>query len=943
MKTNRTQSQISVLVLWLFIFLIIINLSNVLAKNVTGEQSGKWDLNNSPYIIKGDIIVPENQVLTIEPGVIIKFSGYYRITVKGTIFARGTESNQIVFTSEKDFEFGNIDSDAQHTSSPGLKDWDVIEFTNDTEQQRSELFECMIRYSANVLQLRNASPFLKKVTIIDCNSYQIYVNGALQTITPGLADYISTSKSNISVPTTSSQQNDKQDDIFGTKEFTFGEMKVISVSKKEESLMDVASSIYVISNEDIQRSGATRLQDILKLAPGVWFEDMNYYRSPNTVRGHLSFYSQTVLVLLDGVPVTSSLVTGGMRYDALNIPPEQIDHIEVIKGPGGTIYGANAVSGIISIFTKEPENTESSLLTLNGGLQDYISPNLNYYHKFSDRVSATLFANYKTTRGYDQTDLLADNMIQAPRAGLPDTMITNKYPADEVNGLDTYTFGMNLQTKFTDKSTGGLRIFYNNLQHKSYTTTIAKATPFLLDLGHRNLIMSGRFDQAFSANHNAFFHAKYRNDHYEEILSGGYTGNTQVMDFEFQDNIVFGFNNLSFGGNYRLINYHIALTPGADHFFLKSDNTEYLYAGFVQNKIDIGKNVDLTLGIKAETWTLISNSPEFSPSARIAIKPKENLVFWGAFSRAVTTPSYVQTMSELHSASLPITTPEQAEAIADAQGLTGAARQQFLGEMAYMRSKILPGTNKLIIASVTSPDLKPTNYLTYELGIRTNLSPRLYFDFSTFYTAYDNRIDSEADLMNNAPVYSAIDHNITLWPIYYTNMYQGNFFGGEFVCKYLPSRNIRIELSYCLFKDNDEKGLTIPHSVTGETFPVPKRENPLTPEHLIRIRPYIDFPAHATCFTLNAAWSSKHSIGEKYNYVTQNWDLQNGIYVDPPKNWLQLDFNIEKRFMNGKLAVNLWGRDILSGDRVAHYASFSGVAYPNTIHRTFGGGLNCNF
>ena len=151
------------------------------------------------------------------------------------------------------------------------------------------------------------------------------------------------------------------------------DLDVTSVSKRTQKLRDVATSVYVISEDDIRRSGATRLQDVLKLAPGAFFGDVSYSITEIGVREGMGVFSSTLAWLLDGVPITNPII-GGMFFNAADFPLEDIERIEVIKGPGGVIYGANSASGIISIFTKRGESALGLRASLAGGTQGYLAP-----------------------------------------------------------------------------------------------------------------------------------------------------------------------------------------------------------------------------------------------------------------------------------------------------------------------------------------------------------------------------------------------------------------------------------------------------------------------------------------------------------------------------------------------------------------------------------------
>ena len=131
-------------------------------------------------------------------------------------------------------------------------------------------------------------------------------------------------------------------------------VKVTSVSKREQKLSRTAAAVFVINQEDIRRSGATSIPDLLRMAPGVDVEQIDANAWAISIRGFNARYSNKVLVLIDGRTVYTHSFSG-VFWDQIDMPLENIDRIEVIRGPGATVWGANAVNGVISIFTKSTD------------------------------------------------------------------------------------------------------------------------------------------------------------------------------------------------------------------------------------------------------------------------------------------------------------------------------------------------------------------------------------------------------------------------------------------------------------------------------------------------------------------------------------------------------------------------------------------------------------
>jgi iron complex outermembrane receptor protein len=143
-------------------------------------------------------------------------------------------------------------------------------------------------------------------------------------------------------------------------------MEVTSVSKKEQKLSEVAAAIFVITPEDIARSGATNIPDLLRMVPGMDVAQINSNTWAISARGFNFQFASKLLVLIDGRAVYTPLF-GGVNWDTQDVPLEDIERIAVIRGPGGAVWGANAVNGVINIITRKTEETLGVLVTGGGG------------------------------------------------------------------------------------------------------------------------------------------------------------------------------------------------------------------------------------------------------------------------------------------------------------------------------------------------------------------------------------------------------------------------------------------------------------------------------------------------------------------------------------------------------------------------------------------------
>ncbi len=148
-----------------------------------------------------------------------------------------------------------------------------------------------------------------------------------------------------------------------------GEVEVTAASKEPEQVWRTPAAIYVLTQEDIRRSGATSIPEVLRLVPGVEVSRINSSLWAVGVRGFGNSFSKSVLILIDGRSVYTPLYAG-VAWNVQNLLLEDVERIEVIRGPGGTIWGSNAVNGVINIITKSAKETRGALAATSAGTSD---------------------------------------------------------------------------------------------------------------------------------------------------------------------------------------------------------------------------------------------------------------------------------------------------------------------------------------------------------------------------------------------------------------------------------------------------------------------------------------------------------------------------------------------------------------------------------------------
>jgi iron complex outermembrane recepter protein len=185
----------------------------------------------------------------------------------------------------------------------------------------------------------------------------------------------------------------KSDDLASASLEDLMKVEVTSVSKKEQTLSRTAAAVFVITQDDIARSGATNIPDILRMVPGLNVAQMNANTWAISARGLNGQFSNELLVLMDGRNVYTP-TCGGVFWDTLDLPLENIERIEVIRGPGASIWGDNAVNGVVNIIRKKAADTQRGMVTAGGGNTDPIFGTMQYGGSAGERVDYRVYGKY---------------------------------------------------------------------------------------------------------------------------------------------------------------------------------------------------------------------------------------------------------------------------------------------------------------------------------------------------------------------------------------------------------------------------------------------------------------------------------------------------------------------------------------------------------------------
>src|SRR5436189_2240905 len=387
------------------------------------------------------------------------------------------------------------------------------------------------------------------------------------------------------------------------KQFSLEELlnlEVTTVSKRPEKLTEAASAIQVITQEDIRRSGATSIPEALRLASNLEVAQVDSRQWAISARGFNNTVANKLLVLIDGRTVYTPLFSG-VFWDAQDTLLEDVDRIEVISGPGATLWGANAVNGVINVITWRAAETQGNLLVAGAG---------NLERGAAARQGGKLGAD-GAFRVYGK---------------ISDRDHTSR--ADGTSAQDSWDSG---QAGF--RADWGTAAGAVTLQGDAYRGTIDSATAGDIRISGGNLL--GRWARQLAGGDRVQVQAYF--DNTEREIPGTFEERLNIFDVEFQHALrVRSQHSVIWGGGYRRADDHVSNTAAIA--FLPADRNLRWGNLFVQDEIALrGDQLRLTLGTKAQSNP--STSAEFLPSARIAWKPDASRLLWSALSRAVRAPA----------------------------------------------------------------------------------------------------------------------------------------------------------------------------------------------------------------------------------------------------------------------------------------------------------------
>lgn len=453
-------------------------------------------------------------------------------------------------------------------------------------------------------------------------------------------------------------------------------VEVTSVSRRSEKLTEVASAIQVITKEDIRRSGATSIPEALRLATNLHVAQKNSHDWAISARGFNTDLANKLLVLIDGRTVYTPLFSG-VFWDRQDYLLEDIERIEVISGPGGTLWGSNAVNGVINIITKKSVDSQGLYAEAGAGNQVRGFGGLRYGGKIGSTVTYRVYGKY--------TD--RDEAVLPEGKGAADSWRMGQG-------------GFRLEATPSDKNAF-------TFQGDYYKSGVNLSTGGKSDVNGVNVM--GRWSHSFSERSETILQLYYDRTYLDQPVPEARTSDNSLVlapaghlkdelhtyDLDFQHSFSVGDrNHLVWGLGYRFTHDKITNAPALA--FVPEELDRNLISLFAQDELTVTKNILVTLGTKVEhnDYTKF----EVEPSLRLQYHLTEKQSLWSAVSRAVRIPSRVDRHIRLPT----------------------------------------PGFSPIIDnLLVGGQDFDSETVIAYELGYRGQFNSKITSSVSVFYNVYD--------------------------------------------------------------------------------------------------------------------------------------------------------------------------------------------------------------
>ena len=469
------------------------------------------------------------------------------------------------------------------------------------------------------------------------------------------------------------------------------QIEIVSASKRGERLTEVPAAAFVLSNEDIRRSGVTSLPEALRLVPGMQVQRIDADSWSITARGFGGKFANKLLVLIDGRSIYNPSFSG-VFWGVHEYLLEDIERIEVIRGPGGTIWGANAVNGVINIVTKSSFDTRGGFVSLGGGNEDHAVVGVRYGEAWNNDEHFRIYAKYLDR---DELDYSQQPLRSPFESGIDNVgrVYTGGFRIDKQAAKTLFTLAGQVVRTSGNGVGAGLRIDRSGDE------------PFVgSEIAHLeglNASLRGNIIQSLS---NGELNINSYVQHRSFDGSVGLYSETNTVDMDAQVYTVLSDSNrLEWGAGYRFIHDIADTRPNSSvGFFTDRPKRDLNYGSlYLQDRQGLWDGAEISLGSKL-TYNPFTDF-EVQPSVRVKHSLGEDSLLWAAVTRAVRTPSRLEEDYTLY-----------------------GPTSELVGFDVAAQSIILPGS-----------DNPAESVIAYEIGIRTKVR-NLAFDLALFYNDYQD-------------------------------------------------------------------------------------------------------------------------------------------------------------------------------------------------------------
>lgn len=514
------------------------------------------------------------------------------------------------------------------------------------------------------------------------------------------------------------------------------QIEITSVSKKAQKVSDAAAAVFVITQDDIRRSGVTSIPEALRMAPGLEVARIDANKWAISSRGLNNYLANKLLVLIDGRSVYRHLFAG-VYWDLHDTMLEDIDRIEVIRGPGATLWGANAVNGVINIITKNARETQGGILVAGAGTHERGFGGLRYGAKVGEESYLRAYGKYFNRGAFP--NMAGGKASDAWEAGTGGFRMDSQFSPDS---------SLTLQGDLARGNVDDITV--TPILDPPYSKTFTGAT-----FSTANLLT--RWRRTISATSDLSLQLYYD---WSNVKAPDTREIRDTIDVDLQHRFALGSrHDIVWGIGYRYTRGDfssdslIAVDP--------SHKEDQLFSSFVQDDILLIENrLHLILGSKFEhnDYTGV----EVQPSGRLIWTPDERHTFWGAVSQAVRTPCWGENSASTAETVIPPFTSENPSPLPTAVTFSG------------------------------SSDLQSEKLIAYELGYRFYPTKRFAFDLVTFYNVYSSIVAARPD----APEMALTPTPHVVIPIKANNSMYGKTYGIEFAADWRVLPWWRLQAAY---------------------------------------------------------------------------------------------------------------------------------------------------